>query len=166
MGNYNNDLIFIYVKAEFLIYWCIYDSFDVPSHAPAAKWTSLLCLIGHMVWDRLQNSIQGKWKYCQASPNEKQHACHSSPSVHFSASYIRLLLLSVRKLIHMWIVQNIFVHQAIIIITNTCMHPKALITDFGRIIKEPVRKRILVQDQKSITVAVGNWSCDWKYYPL
>lgn len=155
------------MNAEFFIYWCMYDSFDVPSHAPAAKWTSLLHLICHMVWDRLQNSTQAKWKYCQASPNEKQNACHSSPSVHFSASYIRLLLLSVRKLIHIWIVQDISVHQAIFIISNTCMRPKDLITDFELIIvKARVGKRILVQDLKSITVAMGNWSCDWKYYPL
>lgn len=99
--------MFIYMKAEFLIYWCIYDSSDVASHAPAAKWTSLLCLICHMVRDRLQNSIQAKWKYCQASPNEKQHSCHSSLSVHFSASCTRLLLLSVRKHVR-W--SDIFVH--------------------------------------------------------
>lgn len=152
---------------EFSIYWYIYDFLDVPSHAPAAKWTSLLCLICHMVWDRLQNSMQAKWKYCQASPNEKQHTCHSSPSVHFSASYIRLLLLFVRKLIHMGIVQKVFVHQAIFIISNTRMHPKALIADFELIIiKGPVGKGILVQDPKSITVKTGNWSCNWKYYPL
>jgi len=101
--------------------------------------------------------MQAKLKYCQASPNEKQHACHSSPSVHFSASYIRLLLLSVRKLIHMSIVQNIFVHQAIFIISNTCMHPKALIADFElTIIKGPAGKKILVQNPKSITVTTGN----------
>lgn len=155
------------MKVEFFIDWCIYNSFDVPSHAPAAKWASLLCLICHMVWDRLQNSLQAKWKYRQASPNENQHARHSSPSVHFSASYVRLLLVSVGQLIHMGIVQNISVHQAIFISSNTCMNPKALIADFELIvIKRPVEKMILAQDPKSITLMMGNWSCGWKYYPL
>lgn len=155
------------MKTEFFFYWCTYDSLDVPSHAPAARWTSLLCLICHMVWDRLQTPMQAKWKYCQASISVQQHTCHSSPSAHFSASDIRLLLLPVRNLTHMWIAQGTFVHQAICIFSDICMHPKALIADFELIIfKRPVGKRFLVQDPKSITVTMANWSCGWNYYPI
>lgn len=57
----------------------------------------------------------------------------------------------------MGIVQKVFVHQAIFIISNTRMHPKALIPDFELIIiKGPVGKGILVQDPKSSTVKMGN----------
>lgn len=56
--------------------------------------------------------------------------------------------------IHMGIVQNISFHRAIFIISNTCIHPKALIIDFELIITNKNLEK-LVQDPKSINAMMG-----------